>query len=200
VAAALAGGLTVAAVAYVALLAAAANAATGGGQPVPRATLAPGCQRVLWTAGDVNRRGVVCYALKQPPAGMRWNLVLDGQSTFTIHRGSVVEGFLFTPGQRQVRLAAEAAGQRRCTRDIGVRRGVGNAIASWTHKCIAYVSVIAEWNDGVPRYGPKSAGLASVVYQPTWINPLAKPNCAGWAGYNSSKQLVITKFPVVGTC
>jgi hypothetical protein len=162
------------------------------------ATLAHGCQHVLWTAGDASRRGVVCFALKRPPAGMEWNLVLDGTTSFTVHRGTVIEGFLFTPGHRQVHTTAATA-QRRCTRDIGVRRYVGQAVASWTHKCVAYVQVMAEWNDGVIRYGAPSAGLADVVKEPTSL-PLAKPNCAGWRGLNAQKQVTITKFPVVGTC
>lgn len=62
-----------------------------------RAGLAHGCQRVLFTAGDANRPAVVCYGLKQPPAGQRWNLVFDGTTSFTVHRGTVIEAFPFTP-------------------------------------------------------------------------------------------------------
>jgi len=62
-----------------------------------RHTLAPGCRHVLWTAGDANRPGVFCGGLRQPPPGMEWNLVFDGTTSFTIHKGTQVQAFLFTP-------------------------------------------------------------------------------------------------------
>lgn len=64
------------------------------------AGLAHGCQHVLFTAGNANRPAVVCYALKLPAPGNEWNLVFDGTTSFTVHRGSVIEGFQFTPSRK----------------------------------------------------------------------------------------------------
>ena len=97
--------------------------------------LAPGCQHVLWTAGDANRPGVLCFGLKRPPAGQEWNLVLDGTTSFTIHKGSVVEAFAFTPGQRTRKhgVLLTAPGGMHLV-PAGVTTSHGKRI-SWYHIC-----------------------------------------------------------------
>lgn len=61
-------------------------AAAGVGAAVAGADTPPPCQRVIFTAGSVSVHDKVCgsspnwrdFALKAPPAGMRWQFVLDG--------------------------------------------------------------------------------------------------------------------------
>jgi len=127
--------------------------------------------------------------------------VVIGQAQSGFYYGWVTPTCCTRTVAKTTAVVRAVAAQRRCTRDIGVRRYTGEAIASWSSKCIATVQVFAQWNDGVTRYGAKSSGLASVVHEPTSL-PLAKPWCAGDAGYNAAGQQVWRKvtFPAGGNC
>lgn len=127
--------------------------------------LAPGCQHVLFTAGDANRPAVVCYGLKQPAPGKEWNLVLDGTTSFTIHKGSVIQAFQFTP--------STPAHTTALARPQGNHDGVSPTTVVTTHVLrvgspFCEINTVTRCLSAVPGGHPVAGDLADVFSSGYW--------------------------------
>lgn len=85
-----------------------------------------------------------------------------------------------------------------CSRNITVHRYTGSAAATWTCKDAHSAQVFADWA-GRTMWGAKSTGAASVVDQPASVNPLEKPDCAGYATYSSTGRQT-SRVDTYGSC